>query len=118
MSDTLDNPRAVPGDNRATLMDFYKEHNEALPGFLAEEHAQLAADVETLKGDFEVAPETVDSDEIEKQMTELGARLSKFLKLAESHRKIAKDPTLKAGQIVDNFFAGMKDKVSPLLAQV
>lgn len=114
----LENPRAVPGDNRATLMDFYKEQNEALPGFLAAEHAQLLSDVETLKSDFDIAPDKVDSDEIEKQMTDLGARLSKFLKLAESQRTIAKDPTLKASRIVDNFFSGMKDKVSPCLAQV
>lgn len=106
------------GGNRPPFLEFYTEQNNALPGHLAAEYASLVSDVETLKADFDLSPEKVDSDDIEKQLTELGSRLSKFIKLSEAQRKITKDPTIKAGQIVDNFFNGMRDKVALSLSQV
>jgi hypothetical protein len=70
-----------------------------------------------LKADFDAAPTVIDSDDLEKQATDLGGRLAKFLKLTEAQRTIDKAPTLQASRIVDNFYSGLKDTVAPCMAQ-
>lgn len=113
-----DNSRAVMGDNKPTFLDFFKEQNESLPGLLATEHADLLQIAGELKSDFVDAPTVVDSDEVEKTMTDLGGRLAKFLKLAEATRTVDKAPTLQSSRIVDNFFSSLTQIVQPCMSQV
>lgn len=102
------------GHNRSFL-ELYKEHNAALPDYLASEHADIAARARELKEEFELAPTDILDDEAEKVATEFGGRLAKFVKMAEAQRTIDKAPTLQASRIVDNFFIELSGGIDSCL---
>lgn len=119
MAEALDeNPRAIIGDNRPSLLEFYVAQNQQLLGWLTEEHADLVSGVATLKADFDAAPLIVDADEIERSLTDLGGRVSKFLKSVEAQRKIDKAPIQAAVRTVDDFFAHISAVLEPCLGSL
>lgn len=108
-----ENERAVIGDNRKSFVDLCKDLNADLLKYLAEEHADMMNSAIALQDEFETAPAVVDTDDAEKVMTDLGGRLSKFIKSLDRVRTIDKAPTLEAGRLVDTFFANMTNSLAP-----
>lgn len=87
-----------------SLLAIYAEQNAALPGYLLQEHDLLISRAADLKNDTDAAPQTIDTDELEREATELGGKLAKFIKEIAAARKASKEPVAAGVAIVDSFF--------------
>jgi hypothetical protein len=99
------NPRASIGDNQGV------DQAQIVADRLAIDYGQSVENVEQLLADAEKLPTIVDSDNTAlllgatiKQLRDLDTRL-------ESHRESEKQPYLRAGNAVDNFFHSLRDRI-------
>lgn len=99
-----ENPRAVSGGNRPPITAFYKEQNDILPGYLAEDNADIAARVAELQAAFTRAPSEVTNDDLAGKVADFIAQVGKCAKQAEAKRVDAKAGPLTAGRLIDGYF--------------
>lgn len=118
-----ENPRAVRGGNRPPIAEFYKEQNETLPQYLADDNADIVARVDELEAAMARAPSAVNDDDTAGKISDFIAQIGKCAKQAEAKRVDAKAGPLTAGRLIDGFFSkqiadrlsGMKNKLTPIL---
>lgn len=105
MDDTqqAENPRAVAGNNQDVLAQ-YRELAEALPDFLRSKHPHLISETAEIAALFRESPAVLETDEQELAMTDLGGRLSKFLKSADLQRKLDKKPITDGEDALERFY--------------
>ncbi len=99
MSDAL----APLGHNR-TLADRFAELNAEIPKYLAQEHESLNIRADEFIAQFAGLPHICDTDELEREMTDLGARLNKFLSSVDAQRKSDKRAPGESPKLIDDFF--------------
>lgn len=115
MTDTMpDNPRAIPGSNQAP--DYARE----VTNRMAQEYAATVADVEKLlkqAADLVAEVRASGTGKVEDDATSL--RLSKVYKdigdksdSLKAYHDLEKQPFLRGGQGVDNFFFGWMEKLA------
>lgn len=101
-ADTL----APLGHNR-TLADRFAELNAEIPIYLAQEHESLNIRANEFIAQFAGLPHTCDTDALEREMTDLGARLNKFLSGVDAQRKIDKRAPGESPKLIDDFFKNL-----------
>lgn len=95
------------GHNRLAFLDFYRDQNADLRTFLTKEYAGTLENAAALKAKFDLAPTIIDTDELERQMTDLGGDLGKLIKTIAAQKKVTKEPLSAAVGIADDFFAAL-----------
>lgn len=99
-----ENPRAKAGGNKPPIAEFYREQNDTLPGYLAEDNAEIAARVAELQAAFTRAPAAVTNDDLAGKVADFIAQVAKCAKQAEAKRVDAKAGPLTAGRLIDGYF--------------
>jgi hypothetical protein len=90
-----------------TLADEFTELNRRIPETLAREHTVLSERAFELTAQFAGLPAVCDSDDLEREMTDLGVSLNRFLTAVETQRKSDKRVPLESPKLIDKFFADM-----------
>lgn len=116
MTVSPENPRAVIGGNNPPLARSIAAETgdfaQVVTGFLEEEYRQYPEQLNALMEAAEALPQTITSQEdkeatatVVKQFRDLNAKFEAF-------QKKEKQPYLRGGQAVDQFFFGMMDKIA------
>lgn len=101
------NPRAVIGSNVGEI-DYAKLEVERLRS----DYAELLRSVEELESEATALPDHVDDDETKGRFTSLIKRLRDAAKRADGFRELEKQPFLRRGQGVDQFFFAVIDRIA------
>lgn len=106
------NPRAVAGGNKPPLVDFYREQNEQLPEYLAEQSPEIIKRFEDLRGAFERSPKTVEDKETNEKFTDfIKKKIASCKSALKGLHSAHKEPFLTGGKIVDNFYLRRIDEM-------
>lgn len=88
-----------------TLAERFEELNREIPVYLANQHADLQEKFVALSSEFiNTAPVSVEDDETEKTMTDLGARINSFLQLCDGQKKNSRRHPAESPKLVDDFY--------------
>lgn len=101
-----ENPRAVVGDNRAP------ETAARVTEMLERDYGELVKSVTTLMDEARQAPSDVDGQETALKLGGIIKRLKDADKRVEGFREAEKEPHLRAGNAVDQFFHALRDKLA------
>lgn len=101
------NPRATIGDNVGEI-DYAKMEVERLTS----DYAELLRSIEEMEREADALPERIDDDETKGRCASLVKRLRDAAKRADGFRELEKQPFLRRGQGVDQFFFGVIDRVA------
>jgi predicted ATPase len=104
---TQDNARAVIGDNRAAPDTAARVHE-----MLERDYAELGRSVTALLDEARKAPTEVENEETALQIGALIKRLKDTDTRVENLRQSEKEPHLRAGNAVDQFFHSLRDKLA------
>jgi hypothetical protein len=105
MSEAL-NPRAVPGDNQAP------DHAQIVNDRLSDDYREAVKNVDDLLNEARTMPNEVNSDPEALTLGALIKRLRDADTRLESFREAEKQPYLRGGNAVDNFFHALRDKIA------
>jgi hypothetical protein len=105
MSETF-NPRAVPGDNQAP------DHAQIVIDRLADDYREAVKNVDELLDEARDAAPVVNSDPEALTLGALIKRLRDADTRLEAYREAEKQPYLRGGNAVDNFFHALRDKIA------
>lgn len=106
MSEAAENPRAVPGSNRAPLKDVLADQLTQLPELLAAETAELEKRVtDLLDGEGRMPKHIADGDdELAAKVVAFQGQVQKAIKAAEAMRVDLTEPSLTAQRVVMSHF--------------
>jgi len=99
-----ENPRAIAGDNRPP------DYAQDVTNRMAADYAALMETVTLQLQEARSLPETVESEDDLVSFSDLVVRLRDTANRAEGSRVAEKEPFLRAGQAVDGFFNGLKER--------
>lgn len=105
MDDILENPRAVVGDNRAPAAA------QMVTEQMQRDYAATVEGVDALLAEARTLPETIEDDETMGTYAVLIKKLRDTAVRLKAFHAAEKEPHLRAGQAVDQFFFGLWDKV-------
>jgi hypothetical protein len=101
------NPRAAIGGNTPDAIDYAKEESERLQ----RDYAALALTVEELTAQAEEIPEEIPGPEVKEQVVDLIKSIRDAKTRIEGLHDLEKQPFLRRGQGVDQFFFGLWDRL-------
>lgn len=101
------NPRAVIGSNTADAPDYAKIETDRL----ADEYAKLVQESDALLAEAAAIPDEINDDETKGVVTSLIKRIRDAKVRIEGLHDLEKQPFLRRGQGVDQFFFGIWDKL-------
>jgi hypothetical protein len=102
------NPRAVIGSNTPDSIDYAKDEIERLQA----EYAETYRAVESLLGEFDETPDTIEDDTQKGIVASLIKRMRDTTKRIDGLRELEKMPYFRRGQGVDQFFNGLFDRLT------
>jgi hypothetical protein len=104
-----ENPRAVAGGNLSNdAPDFAKMEVERL----TDDYGQLGVTVSGLLDEAAAIPERIEDDETKGRVASLIKRMRDATKRIEGFHDLEKQPSLRRGQGVDQYFFGLWDKIA------
>lgn len=101
------NPRAHMGDNTANAPDYAKDEVERLQ----RDYGELVKTVDSLTAEAEVIPEAIPDDDVKGTVVDLIKRIRDAKVRVEAFHMAEKQPFLRRGQGVDQFFFGVWDRL-------
>lgn len=99
------NPRATLGDNQAP------DQAEIVAGRLADDYREAVRNVDELLAEAQAMPDAVNSDPEALSFGALIKKLKDADTRLEAFREAEKQPYLRGGNAVDNFFHSIRDKI-------
>lgn len=102
------NPREAIGGNLPPVVEFYKDVNTQLPGYLDADNVELLTRAKSLLEGFLRAPAEVADDDMAGKMSDFIKQLAAAAKAAEDKRTADKRPILEAGTIIDDYFKAIR----------
>lgn len=109
MSMTDRNPRAVMGGNLGNdAPDYAKLEVERLAG----DYGELSRQVDAMLAEALALPETIENDEQKGSVASVIKRLRDATRRIEAYHDVEKQPSLRRGQGVDQFFFGLWDRLA------
>lgn len=101
------NPRAVMGANTKPEIDYAREESERLAG----EYAALADTAVTLEQEAGLIPDEIPDEPVKAKVVDLIKRIRDTKVRIEAIHGVEKQPHLRRGQGVDQFFFGLWDRL-------
>jgi len=103
--DAPENPRAIPGSNQAP------DYAQRVTAEMAANYDTLAASVTAMLAHAKTLPGTVESPEDSEQLSKAVKDMGDADDRAEAFRVREKEPYLRGGNAVDQFFKGLQDRL-------
>jgi len=103
--DAPDNPRAIPGSNQAP------DYAQRVTAEMAANYDTLASSVTAMLAHAKTLPATVESPEDSEKLSKAVKNMGDADDRAEAFRVREKEPYLRGGNAVDQFFKGLQDRL-------